>query len=62
MNQFDQVLEQGDLGQNNVILHSGVGRIAPDEEHILRFSLEITMADVAGSYTGNISLQGITGD
>lgn len=62
VNQYGQVLEQGDLGRNNVVLHSGGNRISPDEMHIVRFSMEVTMHDVAGSYKGRISLQGLTGD
>jgi hypothetical protein len=60
VNRYGQVLEQGDLGRNNVVLHSGGGRVSPEEVHIIRFSLDVTMNDVAGSYKGRISLQGVT--
>jgi len=62
VNQFGQVLESGNLGASNVVLSSSTQRVSPDEEQILHFSLDISMADVAGSYKGNISLQGVTGD
>ncbi len=59
---YGQVIERGTLGKNNVVLHSGGSPVSPEEVHTIRFSLDVTMNDVAGSYKGRISLQGITGN
>ncbi len=56
------VLDSGNLGSSNEVARSGSRHCRPNEEIILRFNIDITMADVAGSYRGNISLQGITGN
>lgn len=57
-----RVLNNGNLGLETTVFSSeDVSRITPDDEIILRFSINVTMSDVAGSYSGSISLQGITG-
>jgi hypothetical protein len=61
-NEFGQLTAQGDLADENIVLQSGMDYTSPDEIFRLNFSVDVTMADVAGSYRGNISLQGITGD
>jgi hypothetical protein len=48
----------GNLGLNVVILE-GYGTLPPTEV-TLRFSLEITIADVAGDYRGTLSVNGMT--
>jgi len=56
-----RVLDRGNLGLETTVLRSGQMRISHDQEVILRLSLDVTMADVAGNYKGSISLEGMTG-
>lgn len=61
MDERGKVLDKGDLGLDSTVLRSSSSRIDPEKDVILRFAIDVTMADVAGSYKGSISLQGITG-
>jgi len=56
--QQGQILAQGNVGQNPIILTGGPVGIAI---HHLRFNLVITLDDPAGDYHGTISLTGMTG-
>ena len=49
----------GNMGLN-VIIMEGYGTMAP-KEITLRFSLEITIADISGDYQGSLSVNGMTG-
>ncbi len=61
VNERGRVLDEGNLGLETTVLQGGYG-ISAEEEIILKFSLDISMADIAGNYKGNISLMGITGN